>query len=197
MSCTENTIPCGCESNPCGCKISSDDVSYQGPNLECTGIETCDTLTVAIQKLSDYACSVDMVQNIITNIINNSTLLEQFITIVNESVDCDTVYNCLAASTTTTTTTLACTLWTWVADGALNDSGLEYVNCDGETVLIPAVDVTDNRGDICVQEGTTPQWGPPPTKGSYQLATEGEACSNTTTTTTTTETPTTTTTTTL
>lgn len=105
MSCPENTTNCGCENNPCGCKISSDDIAYQGPSLSCTGIEPCDSMTVAIQKLNDYACGIDLVQNIITNIINNTSLYNQFVTIVNQTVDCDTVFNCLA--TTTTTTTLA------------------------------------------------------------------------------------------
>jgi hypothetical protein len=103
MSCSNNITPCGCENNPCGCKISSDDIAYQGPNLDCTGIETCDSMTVAIQKLNDYACGIDLVQNIITNITNNISLYNQFVTIVNQSIDCDTVFNCLATTTTTTT----------------------------------------------------------------------------------------------
>ena len=74
MSC-QNTSPCGCNSSsPCGCKISSDDVAYQGPNLGCTDIVTCDSITAAIQKLDEYACSIDLVQNIITNITNNISL---------------------------------------------------------------------------------------------------------------------------
>jgi hypothetical protein len=108
MSC-ENTSPCGCNSSsPCGCKISSDDVAYQGPNLGCTDIITCDSITAAIQKLDEYACSIDLVQNIITNITNNISLYNQFVTIVNQSVDCSTVFDCLASTTTTTTTTLNC-----------------------------------------------------------------------------------------
>jgi hypothetical protein len=106
----ENTSPCGCNSSsPCGCKISSDDVVYQGPNLGCTDIVTCDSITQAIQKLDEYACSIDLVQNIITNITNNISLYNQFVTIVNQSVDCSTVFDCLVPTTTTTTTTLTCT----------------------------------------------------------------------------------------
>jgi hypothetical protein len=104
MSCSENINTCGCTNNPCGCKISSDDIAYQGPNLDCSGIETCDTVTEAIKKLDDYACSIDMVQNIINNIVNNTNLYNQFVTIVNQTVDCQTVFNCLETTTTTTTT---------------------------------------------------------------------------------------------
>lgn len=46
----------GCGSiDPCGCGstkyTSSSDVRYIGPNLPGTGIQSCDTLTVAIQKI--------------------------------------------------------------------------------------------------------------------------------------------------
>lgn len=123
MSCPENTTNCGCENNPCGCKISSDDIAYQGPDLSCTGIETCDSMTVAIQKLNDYACSIDLVQNIITNITNNISLYNQFVTIVNQSVDCNTVFDCLDTTTTTTTTTINCNCVEFVIDeDDLNDA---------------------------------------------------------------------------
>lgn len=102
MAYPENNIPCNCSDNPCGCKTSSDDIAYQGPNLQCTGIDTCDSLTVSIQKLNDYMCSIELVQNIITNITNNVELYQQFTTIVNQSVDCDIVKNCLTTTTTTT-----------------------------------------------------------------------------------------------
>ena len=46
----------GCGSiDPCGCgstKITpSSDIKYTGPNLPGTGIQSCDTLTVALQKI--------------------------------------------------------------------------------------------------------------------------------------------------
>jgi hypothetical protein len=184
MSCPENTENCGCESNPCGCKISSDDVAYQGPSLECAGIEPCDTLTVAMQKLSDYACSVDMIENIITNITNNVTLLSQFTTIVNQNVDCDVVFNCLATTSTTTTLPVVCTEYTWEASGA-NDSNLVYFDCFGFEITIPAIDITDNTGTVCVLNGTSPAWDPDPQEGVHTISSYGVICSPTTTTTTT------------
>lgn len=53
---------CGCagtEDNcdPCTAKpIQSDHLTYNGPNLPCTGIHTCDTLTVSLQKIDQQIC---------------------------------------------------------------------------------------------------------------------------------------------
>ena len=95
--CTNN-----CNQDPCGCKTSTDDVVYKGPNLSCTGINNCDTLTTAIQKINDFMCGIELVQVIITNIYNNTELFNEFTTIVNNTVDCQTVWGCLTTTTTTT-----------------------------------------------------------------------------------------------
>lgn len=68
---TTNTS-CGCEqsgTNQCGCdKISSLDVSYNGPALACSGINLCDSLTVALQKIEAKICTAG---NISGSGINN------------------------------------------------------------------------------------------------------------------------------
>lgn len=38
--------------------ITSDDISYSGPPLPCIGIENCDTLTSAIQKIEAAICEI-------------------------------------------------------------------------------------------------------------------------------------------
>lgn len=115
-----NNCTCNQTTNPCGCKTSTDDIVYNGPNLECTGIETCDTLTTSLQTISEYLCSVELVQVIINNIVNNVNLYNQFTTIVNNTVDCQTVWDCINNTTTTTTTASApinpndiAGLWAW------------------------------------------------------------------------------------
>jgi hypothetical protein len=89
-----------CNNDPCGCKLSTDEVVYKGPALECLGIENCDTLTVAFGKVNDLVCSPELVQIIVNNISNNENLLLQFTQIVNQNLDCDTVFNCLTTTTT-------------------------------------------------------------------------------------------------
>jgi hypothetical protein len=104
MSCTNNiNTNCGCENNPCGCKTSTDDVVYQGPALDCIGVANCDTLTSVFESIDGFICGPGMVETIINNITNNISLYNQFTTIVNNTVDCETVWGC---ETTTTTTTV-------------------------------------------------------------------------------------------
>lgn len=51
-----NTSPCNC-TNSCGNPlISSNDIGYQGPALSCIGVENCDTLSVALQKIDNTLC---------------------------------------------------------------------------------------------------------------------------------------------
>jgi len=100
--CTNNSN-CNCTDNTCGCKTSTDEVVYQGPPLTCVGINNCDTMTDVLQQLNNYICSEELVTIIINNIINNADLYQQFTTIVNNSVDCETVWAC---ETTTSTTTI-------------------------------------------------------------------------------------------
>jgi hypothetical protein len=152
--CTNN-----CNQDPCGCKTSTDDVVYKGPNLSCTGINNCDTLTTAIEKINDYMCSIELVQVILYNIVNNSTLYNQFTTIVNNSVDCQTVWDCIGNITTTTTTTAGKTVYELLRtstsegsaiDGCLNlptPSVTVYISMDTPPTLeVGDILYTDNLG---------------------------------------------------
>lgn len=45
--------------NPCtNAGTGSNNVKYDGPNLPCTNIQTCDLLTVAIQKIDEQICEL-------------------------------------------------------------------------------------------------------------------------------------------
>ena len=134
MSCSNNITPCtscGQTTDACGCKTSSDEVVYQGPALGCTGIENCDTLTTVFQTMDGFICGPEMVQTIINNITNNQSLFLQFMTIVNNSVDCQTVWDCIDANTTTTTSTTICPCTYYQVTAPLDISGtLTYVECE-------------------------------------------------------------------
>ena len=66
MSCTSGS-PCynnqfvysGCANDPCNpnSRISCDGIVYIGSPLPCTGIESCDTMCVALQKLDNAICN--------------------------------------------------------------------------------------------------------------------------------------------
>lgn len=179
---------CNSQTNPCGCGTSTNDVIYNGPTLSCTNVNTCDTLTDAISSIGQFLCSVELVQLVINNITNNINLYNQFTTIVNNTVDCQTVWNCINATTTTTTTNplYSCESFSLTNTG-VDPVGIIITNCiTGEqeaVVLLPG------DTNICVQTDS-----PLTVPGTVIVTPEGP-CGPTTSTTTTIA-PTTTTTTT-
>lgn len=77
-----------------GYPISSDLITYVGPNLPCSGTLNNDFLTVALQKIDEKICPQTMAQAIIDAITTNSELAAAF---------CELVSNCQFLTTTTTT----------------------------------------------------------------------------------------------
>jgi hypothetical protein len=54
-------VPSGtnCGADPCDTKLKiSNLIKYVGPNLPCTGIDTCDDLTTILQKLELAICQL-------------------------------------------------------------------------------------------------------------------------------------------
>lgn len=51
-NCTGNCDPC--TATP----LQSDGMIYSGPNLPCTGIRTCDSITDAILKIDEIICQI-------------------------------------------------------------------------------------------------------------------------------------------
>lgn len=56
--CTACGTPgCGGTCDPCNASpAQSDGMIYSGANLPCTGVQTCDSITVAIQKIDEAIC---------------------------------------------------------------------------------------------------------------------------------------------
>jgi hypothetical protein len=84
--------------------VSSDFVEYNGDNLSCTGIQNCDTLTVALQKIDNKICSDDFVAQIIQTIETNPVLKAYFCQLVSSCSPTTTTTSTTATPTTTTTT---------------------------------------------------------------------------------------------
>jgi hypothetical protein len=97
-----NTYPKHCGVDPCNVyKTNTDNVFYNGGNLPCTEISTCDPLTVALQKIDDIVCPENMALQIL-NVINTNPSLKLLL--------CEILSGC--TTTTTTTTTIAPTTTT-------------------------------------------------------------------------------------
>lgn len=45
--------------NPCNSSmVGSNNVKYDGPNLPCTGVKTCENLTIAFEKIDEQICAL-------------------------------------------------------------------------------------------------------------------------------------------
>jgi hypothetical protein len=83
-----NTVPCP-GGDPCTTQlVASNYVAYAGPNLPCTNIHTCDTLTVSLQKVDEQIC-----------------LLKNAVISLQEQINQLTTTTTTTSSSTTTTTT--------------------------------------------------------------------------------------------
>lgn len=87
--------PRGCGIDPCTAfKTGTDLVFYNGANLPCSGVNTCDSLTVALQKFDEKVCPEAIAQALFSALSNNLSLRNMFCTFVN---------NCISTTTSTTT----------------------------------------------------------------------------------------------
>jgi hypothetical protein len=67
------TEGCGCN-DPCNTHCTlADNVTYTGPNLPCTGIQTGDNLTLALQKLDEEICELFDLYNSLTTTTTTTT----------------------------------------------------------------------------------------------------------------------------
>lgn len=111
-------VPSGtnCGADPCDTKLKiSNLIKYVGPDLPCTGIDTCDDLTTVIQKIEEAICAL---QSSTTTTTTSSTT---------------TTSTSTTSSTTTSTTTICpCTIFEFVGDD-ISINAFDYVPC-GETI---------------------------------------------------------------
>lgn len=124
--CQHNSQNCGgCNQDPCGCKTSTDEVVYRGPNLTCIDVQNCDNVTEIIQNIDTLVCSQELVQIFINNIVNNFEIYQQFTTLVNTSVDCETVLDCIPTTSTTTTVLGELSVYNLTLNSSINSITVE------------------------------------------------------------------------
>lgn len=149
MACINNNNNCGCENDPCGCKTKASEIVYQGPDLSCSGIETCTPLDEALQTLDTLICSPELIQIILNNLANNITLFNQFVTLVNNSIDCEIVQECI---TTSSTTTCDCNTYSFeVTEGTISNQQIAFFECGNITALVVALIQPGQSYEYCIQ----------------------------------------------
>ena len=105
-----NCPGCG-SSDPCGCNDSCKDITgsnhvkYIGPNLPATGIATCDSLTVALQKIDNLISILQIAISTTTTTTSTSTSTSSTTTTTTTLEPTTTTTTTTEEPTTTTTTT--------------------------------------------------------------------------------------------
>lgn len=153
--------------DPCNVPCTpTDNVCYSGPNLPCTGIHACDTVTVSLQKIDEEVCDLQSQITALQTLVNSLTT---------------TTTTTSTSSTTTTTTTIACPSCEFysVTNSTVSSVDITYYACGG--VFVQTSVAGPSTIYICACTGTVVV---PPVPG-VSLANVG-ACPTTTTTTTTT-----------
>lgn len=137
MSCVPGTpcysnghtiFPRGCGIDPCHAyKTNTDLTFYSGPNLPCTGVNTCDTMTLALEKMDAAICDL---QAQIANC-------------------CTTTTTTTSSSTTTTTTTTICPCTFHELYGSIiAPANFTFVDCSSQTAV--TITVSDEPYIACI-----------------------------------------------
>lgn len=138
---------CGCDTTPTNTSptnicsdsgLTTNDYTYTGPDLNCTNVKQGDSLTLAFQKISHFLCSREFTEQIIETITDNIEEYPEFITILNNSVDCDVILDCAFPTTTTSTTILTTTTTSTLLTTTTSTTIVEF--CEGNVILNPTFD---------------------------------------------------------
>jgi hypothetical protein len=98
-NCTETASNTGAV---CNALYTSNQFFYNGINSICNDLQNGDDLSVVIQKLENFLCSIEVTQVFLTYLEENIEEFPEFVTLVNTSIACETIENCFTPTTTTT-----------------------------------------------------------------------------------------------
>lgn len=91
----------GCGDNCYSDPVSTDGVIYSGPNLSCTGVNTCNSLTCALEKIDNKICElIDALYNLTTSTTTTSPCI-----LTGELIDVTTITTTTEGESGTTTST--------------------------------------------------------------------------------------------
>jgi len=117
--------------DPCQAKVvGSDQVGYTGPNLPCTAIHTCDSLSVALQKIDEQICELKNTVVSLQHQINSLTTT----TTTTIAPTTTTTTTGIAPTTTTTTTVITECLKYSIVIPEGGTGGILGISCSGEVI---------------------------------------------------------------
>ncbi len=137
--------PRGCGIDPCYThKTGTDLVFYNGANLPCVGVDTCDSVTLALQKIDQKLCPDALALAVLGSITNNLSIRNMFCALVNGCIPTTTTTTTVAPTTTTTTTiSNDCNCYTIENDET--ESGVDpyeftYTSCEDSNEITTPLD---------------------------------------------------------
>lgn len=129
--------PTGCGIDPCYLhKSGTDLVFYNGANLPCVGVDTCDSVTLSFQKIDQKLCPDALTLSVFGSITNNLSIHNMFCALVDECIP----------TTTTTTTLPPCKCYT--VSGT--DATFSYTDCNN----IIQIGYVDGEINVCALENS-------------------------------------------
>ena len=100
-NCPETPTNPGTSCNHSG--LTTNGLIYDGANGACSNVTTGMTVSEAFQQLDYFICSTEFTQYILNEIENNPQDYSDFIELINDAINCNTIIECGPPPTTTTT----------------------------------------------------------------------------------------------
>ncbi len=110
---------CNCPSTPTNPNINcnhegltASDLVYQGEDIPCAEIYSGMDMSEVLQRIDYYLCGLEFTQQVLNIIEENPQEFNEFITLVNGAINCETINDCGPVPTTTTTSSSSSTTTT-------------------------------------------------------------------------------------
>lgn len=145
--------------------LKANELIYRGLDVACSGIYNGMTVAEVLQQIDYYLCSLEFTQQVLDIIQDNPQEFNDFITLVNGAINCETITSCGNPPSTTTTTSSSSTTSTTTSTTTLFPPECIEVeinvgtNCPGQSYAI--LGYTDCNGveqEVEVGAGDLPRF---------------------------------------
>ena len=145
--------------------LKANELIYRGLDVACSGIYNGMTVAEVLQQIDYYLCSLEFTQQVLDIIQDNPQEFNDFITLVNGAINCETITSCGNPPSTTTTTSTSSTTSTTTSTTTLFPPECIEVkinfgtNCPGQSYAI--LGYTDCNGveqEVEVGAGDLPRF---------------------------------------
>jgi hypothetical protein len=123
------------------------DLVYQGVDIPCAEIYSGMNMSEVLQRLDYYVCGIGFTQQVLDIIQENPQEFNEFITLVNGAINCETINACGPVPTTTTTsTTEVIVTTTTTVFPTTTSTTTDELTTTTTTTLVPLTTTTTTSG---------------------------------------------------